>query len=113
MPWPFRPTESLLPRPSLLSKVLLIRSNPRALSNRGTAYVGAIRVPIVGRISMDLTTFDVTEVPADGLRPGDSIDLIGPHYTVDDLARDADTIGYEIVTGFGPRLRRVYIGKHV
>ena len=83
---------------------------PRALSNRGSAFVGDVRVPVVGRVSMDLATFDVTEIPRDRLRLGDSIDLIGPHYSADDLARDAGTIGYEILTGFGARLRRVHIG---
>lgn len=86
---------------------------PRALGNLSTAYVGDIPVPIVGRVSMDLVTFDVSEVPTEGLRPGDSIEMIGAHHTADDLARDAGTIGYEILTGLGPRLHRIYIGKRI
>ena len=58
---------------------------------------------------MDLVTFDVTDVPESRLRAKGFIDLIGPHYSIDDLAADADTIGYEILTRLGPRFRRVYI----
>ncbi len=83
---------------------------PRALGNRGAGYVDNIRVPIVGRVSMDLVTFDVTDVPEGRLRAGGFIDLIGPHYGVDDLAADADTIGYEILTRLGRRFRRVDAG---
>ncbi len=59
---------------------------------------------------MDLVTFDVTDVPRGRLRAGGFIDLIGPHYGVDDLAADADTIGYEILTRLGRRFRRVEVG---
>ncbi len=59
---------------------------------------------------MDLVTFDVTDVPQGRLRQNGVIDLIGPHYGVDDLAADADTIGYEIFTRLGRRFRRVHVG---
>ncbi len=59
---------------------------------------------------MDLVTFDVTDVPREQLRQDGFIDLIGPHYGVDDLAADADTIGYEIFTRLGRRYRRVHVG---
>ena len=83
---------------------------PRSLSNRGAGFVDNIRVPIVGRVSMDLVTFDVTDVPESRLRAKGFIDLIGPHYSIDDLAADADTIGYEILTRLGRRFRRIHIG---
>lgn len=83
---------------------------PRALGNRGAGYIDNVRVPIVGRVSMDLVTFDVTDVPQDRLRAGDFVDLVGPRYGIDDLAADADTIGYEILTRLGRRLRRVHVG---
>ena len=82
----------------------------RSLSNRGSGFIGDVRVPVVGRISMDLTTFDVTDVPAGDARPGAYIDLIGPHHGVDELAAEAGTIGYEILTGLGPRFHRRYVG---
>jgi alanine racemase len=83
---------------------------PRALSNRGAAYVDDVRAPIVGRVPMDLVTFDVSDVPQDRLRETGHVDLIGPHYGVDDMAADADTIGYEILTRLGRRYRRVHVG---
>lgn len=81
----------------------------RCLSNRGHGTVGDKRVPLVGRISMDLTVFDVSDVPRSDLAPGAAIDLIGPGNTVDDLAEAAGTIGYEILTSLGPRLHRRYL----
>ncbi len=82
----------------------------RSLSNRACGYVGCVRVPLVGRVSMDLITFDVSNVAADAVRPGAFIDLIGPHGDIDTLAREAGTIGYEILTGLGRRYHRRYTG---
>lgn len=81
---------------------------PRSLSGRGTARFRDIPVPVVGRVSMDLITLDVTR--AAEAKPGDMVDLIGPHHDVDALAREAGTIGYEILTGLGARYRRHYVG---
>jgi alanine racemase len=78
----------------------------RAHSNRGAAFFDGHPVPLVGRVSMDLTTFDVTDQPA--VRPGSWLELLGPHRLVDDAARDAGTIGYEVLTALGPRYHRVY-----
>jgi alanine racemase len=61
-------------------------------------------VPLVGRVSMDLMTFDVTDAPPPA--PGDTIRLIGPGNTPDDIAQRAGTIGYEILTSLGARYRR-------
>lgn len=83
---------------------------PRSLGNKGCGYIGENRVPLIGRVSMDLITFDVTDVAADAARPGAYIDLIGPHNPVDDVAATAGTIAYEILTSLGPRLHRVYVG---
>ena len=82
----------------------------RSLGNRGHGIGGGMRVPLVGRVSMDLITFDVTDVPEPLTRPGGFIDLIGPGQTVDDLAADAGTSGYEILTRLGPRYHRSYMG---
>jgi alanine racemase len=81
-----------------------------ALTNRGHAFIGDIRVPVVGRVSMDLITLDVSQVPPVLAAPGQLVDLIGPHGTPDDVARDARTIGYEILTSLGRRYHRVYAG---
>lgn len=63
-------------------------------------------IPLVGRVSMDLTTCDVTDHPE--LRPGHWLELMGPRQTPDALGAMAGTIGYEILTGLGPRIQRVY-----
>ncbi len=80
----------------------------RALSNRGTAYFDATPVPLVGRVSMDLTTYDVTDVPAG---PGDVLRLMGLGHGPDALAAEAGTNGYEILTSLGRRYARRYIGE--
>ena len=67
------------------------------------------RVPLLGRISMDLTTFDVSSVPESALGPGGFIDIIGTRHTVDDLAREAGTVGYEVLTALGQRYHRRYL----
>lgn len=82
----------------------------RSLGNKGYGILGGIRVPLVGRVSMDLITFDVTEVPEPLARPDAFIDLIGPGHTADDLAAEAGTIGYEILTSLGARYHRRYAG---
>jgi len=82
---------------------------PRALGNRGEGLVRGRRVPIVGRISMDMTVVDISAVP--DAEPGDVVTLIGRdgacEITVDDVAALAGTISYEILTGLTPRLPRV------
>lgn len=82
----------------------------RSLGNRGFGLIEGERVPVVGRISMDLTTFDVSALAPEVARPGALIDLIGPGHSADDLALEAGTIGYEILTALGQRYHRVYEG---
>ncbi len=82
----------------------------RSLGGKGWGAVDGVRVPIVGRISMDSTLFDVTDAPgAEGLSCGGSIELLGKHVTIDDLAEAAGTISYEMLTAFGARYQRCYI----
>ena len=57
---------------------------------------------------MDLITFDATK--ARGLKAGDTVQLIGPHYDINDYSADAGTIPYEILTSLGHRYRRQYFG---
>lgn len=82
----------------------------RSLSNSASAFIGGVRVPVIGRVSMDLITIDVTAVPAVDTHPGALVDLIGPEHTADDLAREAGTIGYEILSALGQRFERHYQG---
>ena len=83
----------------------------RSLSNSASAFIGDVRVPIVGRVSMDLITIDVTAIAAGAAQPGCVVDLIGPYHTADDLASEAGTIGYEILTALGHRFARRYEGN--
>jgi alanine racemase len=80
----------------------------RALGNRATARFDGAQLPLVGRVSMDLTTFDVTDCPA--IAPGDALELIGDSHDADALALEAGTNGYEILTSLGRRYRRAYLG---
>ena len=76
----------------------------------GEAMVCGRRCRFAGRISMDLTIIDVTDVPAERLAPGVMVELLGHDITIDDLAARAGTIGYEILTNLGRRYHRIHIG---
>jgi alanine racemase len=78
----------------------------RSLGNRATAFAGDTPVPLVGTISMDTATFDVTDAPS--AVEGGVLELIGPHNPVDALASQGGTIGYEILTSLGGRYARAY-----
>ena len=71
-------------------------------------WVRGQRAPLVGRVSMDLITIDVTNVR--GVVRGDWVELFGRHVPVDEVARQAGTIGYELLTDLGRRYQRVYVG---
>jgi len=81
----------------------------RSISSRGHAWVAGHRVPVVGRVSMDLLALDVTGVAPEKVQPGDWADLLNREQDVDALAREAGTIGYEILTSLGARYHRVYV----
>ncbi|MDE2228853.1 MAG: alanine racemase [Alphaproteobacteria bacterium] len=82
----------------------------RSASNRGSAAIAGRRVPVVGRISMDLLTLDVTGIEAGQAKPGAYVDLLDDSYGVDDAADAAGTIGYEMLTLLGRRYARIYRG---
>lgn len=84
---------------------------PRALSNKGWGYLRGCRLPIIGRISMDLMTLDVSGVGPQPARVGEPIELLGPAVPPDDVGLAAGTLGYEILTNLGPRYRRRYAGE--
>jgi alanine racemase len=80
---------------------------PRALTNKGSIAIGDCLAPIIGAVSMDLTTIDVTDCAP--VHIGDEAVIIGGAITADDVAQMAGTISYEILTGIGNRVERVYI----
>jgi alanine racemase len=80
----------------------------RSLSGRGAVYFQGQRLPIVGRVSMDSMTVDISDLPEDALDLGSLVEVIGPSQTLEMLAADAGTIAYEILTSLGHRYRRDY-----
>jgi alanine racemase len=81
----------------------------RSFSNRGIGHISGVQVPVVGRVSMDLVTFDLSAVSAEVARPGATIDLLDPDLGVDEAGARAGTIGYEILTALGRRYHRSYL----
>jgi alanine racemase len=83
---------------------------PWRLSGRSSAIVGGRRTPVVGRVSMDMITLDVTDCPA---KLGGEVVLMGrqgeEEITPSELAEQAGTIPYEVLCGFGLRLPRLYL----
>jgi alanine racemase len=73
------------------------------------AYLGDLKLPFAGRVSMDSIILDVSALEPGRLRPGDLVELIGPHQGVDDVAALSGTIGYEILTGLGRRFHCRYL----
>jgi len=84
---------------------------PHQSSNRGQVVAGGKLARMVGAVSMDLTTIDISASPE--LVPGDSVMLIGSDGAVkidaDDVARIAGTISYSVLCGIHARVRRVYV----
>jgi alanine racemase len=78
----------------------------RALSNQAHAAFDGARLPLIGRVSMDLATFDATDHPS--LSVGSEIELIGPNVPPDEVASWAGTNGYEILTSLAIRAPRLY-----
>lgn len=77
----------------------------------GQGFIAGHKVPVAGRITMDLTIFDVTDIPHHLVRAGDYVELFGTNIPVDDAARSAGTIGYEMLTSLGLRHERRYISE--
>ena len=72
-------------------------------------YIDEYPVPIVGRVSMDLITLDVTDVPEALVHRGGWVEVVGGRVTVDDLTDRAGTIGYELLSRLSRRVHRVYL----
>ena len=81
---------------------------PTGLSNSSQVIIGDHRAPVVGRVSMDLMTVDVTHIPLTQTTPGNWAELIGPEMSIEAVADAGNMIPYELLTGLGQRYRRVY-----
>lgn len=79
----------------------------RLLSNRGEVLIRGRRVPIIGRVCMDMCMVDVSDV--EGVQPGDEVILFGEDITTEEVAASADTIVNEVVCTVGKRVPRVYV----
>jgi alanine racemase len=99
-------------RPTVLATVALGYADGlmRAIGNRGHAAIAGFRAPIAGRVSMDLTTLDVTDIPADRLSTDGYAEFFGDTIALEEVAAAADTAAYEILTSLTPRVPRHYEG---
>lgn len=99
-------------RPTVIATVALGYADGlmRAIGNRGHAAIAGTRAPIVGRVSMDLVTLDVTGVPPAALSTDAFAEFFGDTISLEDVATAADTAAYEILTSLTPRVPRHYEG---
>ncbi|MEO0946271.1 MAG: alanine racemase [Pseudomonadota bacterium] len=84
----------------------LRRAGSTTKEKGASGFLHGKRVPLVGRVSMDLIAVDVTEVP--NAKRGDFVELFGPNIPLSDVAGHAQTIDYEYLTGLGKRYHRIY-----
>lgn len=85
----------------------------RTAGNSAYGCIDGVKVPVAGRISMDLITLDVTDIPDARTRPGAWIEILGKNISIDQLGAASGSFGYEILTGLGNRYIRRYINPAV
>lgn len=84
----------------------------RCLGGNNHVYISGKKAPVIGRVSMDLITVDVTDIIKvlhETLKVGTKVELLGKNITVDEIAKNAGTIGYEVLTQLGSRYKRLYL----
>lgn len=81
----------------------------RVLGNKARASIAGVSLPVVGRVSMDLITLDVTQAPEGAVEPGGYVELIGQDVTIDELGTAAGSFAYEVLTSLGHRYARHYV----
>ncbi|WP_309084001.1 alanine racemase [Chelativorans sp.] len=82
----------------------------RAVAGSAHGFIHGHKVPVLGRVTMDLTLFDVTALGPDAVAVGDHVELFGPNMPIDQVAEAAGTIAYELLTSLGGRYHRNYLG---
>jgi alanine racemase len=97
-------------RPSTLATIGLGYADGlmRAIGNRGEGAIAGVRAPVVGRVSMDLVTLDVSNVPPDALAVGAEVEFLGDTISLEEFADHAGTASYEVLTSLGHRVPRKY-----
>lgn len=100
-------------RPSRIATIALGYADGyfRTLIHRTHVYLAGHRVPVIGRISMDLVTIDVTDIPENEAQLGATVEVIGRNVTAEDLADHARTNAYEVMTALGRRYARLYVDR--
>lgn len=83
----------------------------QVVDQRAEGFIHGYRVPVLGRVTMDFTLFDVTALGTDGVAVGDHIELFGPNMPIDEVAEAMGTIAYELLTSLGRRYYREYVGE--
>ncbi len=81
----------------------------RILSNNAFVYIAGIKAPVIGRVSMDLITIDVSNIPEHLLFIGQDVEIMGTNITIDMIAASANTNPYEVLTSLRNRYHRIYI----
>jgi len=74
---------------------------------KGAMWVNHALAPIVGDICMDMTMIDITDII--GVKEGDTVQVFGKQLPIEQIAKWANTIPYEILTSIGPRVKRIYV----
>jgi alanine racemase len=100
----------IIERPGMLATIALGYADGvlRTLGNAGHAALGGMRAPIVGRVSMDLITLDVTDIAPRDREAGAQVEFFGDTIALEEIANAAGTANYEILTRLGARLPRHY-----
>lgn len=98
-------------RPMTLATVALGYADGlmRAIGNRGMAAIASVRVPVVGRVSMDIVSLDVTDVAPSSLFLGAEVEFLGDEISLELLAEAAHSASYEILTSLRGRVARRYL----
>jgi alanine racemase len=86
------------------------RLSPSLSDGPAQVFVAGQRVPVVGRVSMDMMAVDVTDIPESQMPRGTLAEIFGPNISVDEAAGWAGTISYELLTHLGNRYARHYTG---
>jgi alanine racemase len=99
-------------RPTVIATVALGYADGlmRAIGNRGFASVAGVRAPVAGRVSMDLVTLDVTDLPPNLVSTDAQAEFFGDTISLEEVGRLADTAAYEILSSILPRVPRRYVG---
>ncbi|WP_159590867.1 alanine racemase [Chelativorans xinjiangense] len=85
----------------------------RDVRGGASGFIHGHEAPVIGRVTMDLSLFDVTALGPDAVAVGDHIELFGPNMPIDAVAEAAGTVAYELLTSLGRRYHREYVGGGV